>query len=132
MGKKAFIRALKLVRSGHLAEAIEQLATVDSAFIRKRLTHYKMQPDNREAALQLEAALELVSKRTPKAAPATTPVAFEAPLPPDTIDTAPTNPITFDDPIPFLTWASADWDRVPELRLNNLSYTDIWPLVALA
>src|SRR5262249_38647712 len=43
-----------------------------------------------------------------------------------------TRQITFDDPLPFLTWVSGDFERLPEIRLDELVYTDIWVLVALA
>lgn len=132
MSKKAFLRALAFARSGDLAAALAQLRALDPGFTRKRLAHYKTQPDHREAALQLEAALESTSRPRLEIAPAPASATFEAPLPPDTVDTAPGEPITFDDPVPFLKWVSADWDRVPALRLDQLSYTDIWPLVALA
>jgi len=132
MSKKAFLRALAFARSGNLVAALEQLRKLDVGFVRKRLVHYRTQPDHREAALQLEAALETAPTPAREIAPVHVAAAFEAPLPPDTVDTAPREPITFDDPVPFLTWASADWDRAPVLRLDQLPYTDIWPLVALA
>jgi hypothetical protein len=132
MSKAAFLKALALVRSGDLTLACEQLRSVDPTFIRKRLNHYKSQPDQREAALQLEAALGASLAPRLKIAPMPDPLAFKAPLPPDTVETAPTKQVTFDDPLPFLAWASANWDRVPVLRFNDLVYTDIWLLVALA
>ncbi len=80
----------------------------------------------------ITAALEpLPVKPSPPARPPAA-LTFEAPLPPAVVESAPKNQITFDDPIPFLQWASADWDRVPELRLDELNHTDVWPLVALA
>ncbi|WP_437724299.1 ATP-binding protein [Sorangium sp. So ce861] len=131
MSKKAVRAALALARAGDLEAALVVLRGVDRGFIRKRLAHYKAQPDHREAALQIEAALERARASVAELVRAPSPAAFEAPLPPATA-AAPASPITFDDPVPFLTWASADWDHVPEFRLDDLSYTDIWPLVALS
>jgi hypothetical protein len=132
MSTKKFRRALALARSGNLALACELLRSVDPTFIRKRLIHYKTQPDHRESALLLEEALGAVLAPRLKIAPMPDPAAFKAPLPPDAVNIAPTKQITFDDPLPFLTWACADWDRVPTLRLDDLHYTDVWSLVALA
>lgn len=58
-------------------------------------------------------------------------MSFQAPLSPATVDVAPADAISFDGPEPFLSWVSADWDRIPRLDFERLRYTDVWALVAL-
>lgn len=133
VSKKKFQDALRLVKAGQLAAAVEALAGVDRAFIRKRLTHHKAQPPDREAALQLEEQLGAVLAPSSSApTEGTTGAAtFLAPLAPATVDEAPSGSISVDDPISFLRWASADWTTAPALQMASLKYAEIWSLVAL-
>lgn len=131
MSKKIFLQALAMARSGRLDEAAEIVRTLDIGFVRRRLAHYKSQPDQREAASQLEAALEAREPAASIVAPVDEPVRFQAPLSPATVEAAPEDTIGFDSPEPFLAWVSADWSRIPPLDLDHLRYTDLWALVAL-
>jgi hypothetical protein len=124
MSKKKVLAALSEARSGRLDHAQRVLDGVDKGFVRRRLTHYKGQPDHRESALRLEAAMFA------PALPHQEPLPFEAPLPSGNAP-APADHIDFNQPEPFLTWVSADWDRIPQLQLDSLTYTDVWVLVAL-
>ena len=103
----------------------------DIGFVRKRLAHYKAQPDHREAALRLEAAFAPTKHELRAGRAASEHPSFVAPLPPADVGTAPDRFITFDQPEAFLQWCSGDWDRIPKLALQDLGYTDVWALVAL-
>lgn len=136
MTKKLFLQALGMVRGGRVDEAVKIARELEVGFVRKRLAHYKSQPDQREAALQLEAALDTHARattrdRTAGTAETTREPRFEAPLSPAVVDTAPEDAIAFDAPEPFLSWVSADWSRIPPLDLDRVRYTDLWALVAL-
>lgn len=136
MTKKKVIRALELVRGGRVDEALLELAGVDVTFVRKRLKHYATNaPDQREAAAILSERYEAKhdaersarARRIPPAAER-----FDAPLPPAQVAGAPTGAIDFAHPEEFLTWASADWERIPPLDLDALHHVDVWAIVALA
>lgn len=132
MSKKIFRNALALAREGRLTEALDLLRSIDTGFVRRRLAHYKAQPDHREPALRLEEALRATqasSEVPPSAAPEVS--TFQAPLPPAYTDAAPEGAIDFDHPERFLSWVSADWDQIPRLDLGRLQYMDVWALVAL-
>jgi hypothetical protein len=132
MSKKIFKAALAWARAGHLVKAVDLARTLESGFVRRRLEHYKSQPDQREAALQLEAALFADEpKRPDTTSSAHETVRFQAPLSPAVVEVAPEDTISFDRPEPFLAWVSADWDRIPTLELDRIRYMDVWALVAL-
>jgi anti-sigma regulatory factor (Ser/Thr protein kinase) len=131
MSKKIFLEALSMAWVGRLQEAVELVRQLDIGFMRKRLAHYKNQPDHREAALQLEAALDMHGRAKATAAPVPQTVRFEAPLSPAVVEAPPEEAIGFDNPEPFLRWVSADRSRSPPLDLDRLRYTDLWALVAL-
>ncbi len=131
MSKKIFLQALAMARSGDLERACELVRKLEVGFVRKRIAHYKSQPDQREAALQLEAALEVREETRDTPAQAHDTVQFQAPLSPAVVESAPEDTIGFDSPEPFLAWVSADWSRIPPLDLDHVRYVDLWALVAL-
>lgn len=131
MTEKILRDALALSRDGHLAEAVEAVAKLQTGFVQRRIAHYKNQPDHREAALRLEAALQAAKLHSAvPVAPAPSASSFVAPLPPDYAE-APEGAIDFDRPEPFLNWVAAAWDRIPHLSLDRLKYMDVWAVVAL-
>lgn len=130
MTKKLVKDALLLARAGALAEARAALEGIDRAFVRRRIEHYKRQPDLRESALRLETIVS--SAVGPLALGDNQRAAFVAPLPQPSVDIAPERFIDFDRPEEFLRWACGDWDVIPTLDLDALLYTDAWVLVALA
>jgi anti-sigma regulatory factor (Ser/Thr protein kinase) len=126
------VRALEEARAGHLEEAVKLAESVpDVTFVRRRLEHYKSQPDHREAAYQLETALAAAGmmRRGPTVHAERS--AFDAPLPPAGAIAAPAGQIDFDSAAKFLLWASGNWDEIGELSLDSLRYTDVWALVAM-
>lgn len=137
MSKKEFRHALDLSRAGALSEALGVISKLERGFVRKRLEHFKRQPDEREAALQLESALAAAAAPTSGAVIATAPPGvpdisanFVAPLSPPYAP-APGGGIGFDAPEPFLSWVSGSWDRIPRLDLAALPFIDIWAVVGL-
>ncbi|HEU4411788.1 MAG TPA: hypothetical protein VFS43_41490 [Polyangiaceae bacterium] len=129
MSKQRFKEALALVRAGRLDDALAIVRGLDLGFVLKRMTHYKGQPDHREAALRLGEAFAASRQASSEPAPAAS--TFEAPLPPAFVQFAPDEAVGFDRPEPFLTWVSADWDSIPPLDFGRLYYLDPWALVAL-
>lgn len=130
MSKKQFLRALERVRSGALDEGVAIAISLDPGFVRRRLNHYKGQPDHREAAAQLEAALEASTVAEPVPEPPEPAPIFEAPLSAP-IAPPPMGAVGLDEPEPFLSWVSADWDRIGVMNLENLVYAEVWSLVGL-
>lgn len=124
MSEKQFKNALERVRAGHIEDALSILNTLDRGFVNKRLAHYKTQPDQREPAPRLETALRAQEAGRRRSAPPPAP-SFSAPLPPAVAALPPLRTIAFDEPEPFLLWACADWDTVPTLDLDHLTYTDV-------
>lgn len=137
MSKKIFLQALAMARLGHVDEAVKLVRGLEVGFVRRRLAHYKNQPDQREAAMKLEAALvtregaATPEQAAPDGASPVDALRFEAPLSPAIVEAAPEDAIGFDSPEPFLTWVSADWSRIPPLDLDGIRYVDLWALVAL-
>lgn len=133
MSKKKFLEALEHARNGRFEEALAVLRTLERGFVRRRLAHYKAQPDQREAAFRLQTAFDVLApaRTAEPAARAPRSPAFAAPLPPANVATAPRSPIHFDNPEDLLAWASGDWDRAPPLDLDECRYVDVWALVAL-
>ena len=134
VSKKKVLEALDLARGGDIDAALRALEQIDVTFVRKRLRHYATQPDRREVATVLaerfaarrETDRAIARGRTPPAAES-----FGAPLPPAAVALAPVRDIDFARPEPFLTWVSADWERIPPLDLSTLQHVDVWVLVAL-
>jgi hypothetical protein len=130
VSKKALASALEHARRGDMVQALAMLEGVDTAFINKRITHFLGQPDQREVARRLKA--ELDRTRPQRVRLETSHVPFAAPLSPGVVERAPEAAITFDAAAPFLTWASASWDKIPPLDLDQVAFTDVWPLAGLA
>jgi len=123
MSKKKVLQALDHVRRGDVHEAMRELESVDAGFVRRRLAHYRDQPDHREAATVLTEHFEeyvAVSRAAKVGRLPTAAAAFDAPLASATVDSAPAESVDFAHPESFLAWVSADWTLVPEFRLGDL------------
>lgn len=131
MTKKKVLEALGLVRDGQLERAVEVMRGVDLGFGRRRLAHYRQQPDHRESATLLAEAYEayrrtMGSKPTPSA-----PAPLRGLLAPALVESAPVGSVDFSRPEPFLSWASADWSEAPTFDLDQVQHVDVWVVAAL-